>query len=118
MIRFGYALESFDSIGRWRTKYPKPEEENAAPCIDPSGELPSGEAYSDFASFKKTLLATRREVFIRNLIEQLLTYSTGRRMDLLDQQEIDEIFAQVEANQYGLRTMLTEVLTSSIFRSP
>ena len=113
---FGYALETFDPIGRWRTKYPKFKGKRLK--IDPTGKLTSGESYSDFASFKTVLSQTRRELFTRNLIEQLLTYSTGRRMERVDQFEIDDIVNRVKADNYGLRTMLTEVLTSEVFRSP
>ena len=113
---FGYALETFDPIGRWRTKYPKFKGKRLK--IDPTGKLTSGESYSDFASFKTVLSQTRRELLTRNLIEQLLTYSTGRRMERVDQFEIDDILNRVKADNYGLRTMLTEVLTSEVFRSP
>jgi hypothetical protein len=113
---FGFALETFDPIGRWRTKYPKFKGKRLT--IDPSGKLTSGESYSDFANFKTVLSKTRRDIFTRNLIKQLLTYATGRRMERVDQFEIDDILARVKSDNYGLRTMLTEVLTSEIFRSP
>lgn len=113
---FGYGLETFGPIGRWRTKYPK--HKGKALKIDPSGKLTSGESYSDFASFKTVLAQTRHELFTRNLIEQLLIYSTGRRMERVDQFEIDDILNRVKKDNYGLRTMVIEVLTSEIFRSP
>jgi hypothetical protein len=113
----GFALETFDPIGRWREKYPQPKGNAPAATIDPSGQLPSGESYANFADFKKTLLATRRDVFARNLIEKLLTHATGRHMATADQYEIDEILGRVKADGYGLRTVVTEVLTCEIFRS-
>jgi hypothetical protein len=113
----GFALENFDPIGRWRENYPKPKGNAPAPRIDSSGTLPSGESYANFADFKETLLATRSDVFTRNLIEKLLTYATGRHMVPVDQYEIDDILARVKASDYGLRTMVVEVLTSEIFRT-
>ncbi len=113
----GFALETFDPIGRWRTKYPKPNSKSDAAKIDPSGEFPSGDTYADFASFKQVLAKDRLDGFTRNLIEKLLTYSTGRHMERVDQYEIDDILARVKANNFGLRTMVVEVLTSEIFRS-
>ncbi|MGB7343220.1 MAG: DUF1592 domain-containing protein [Pirellulaceae bacterium] len=111
----GFALETFDPIGRWRDKYPKIK--GKTPKIDPSGKLPSGETYLDFAAFKQVLLENRRELFARHLIEKLLCYSTGRHMERSDQFEIDEVLGRVKADDYGLQTMVTEVLTSKIFRS-
>jgi hypothetical protein len=113
----GFPLENFDPIGRWRTEYPKPKGKAPAPRIDPSGKLPSGEIYADFADFKKTLLASRRDLFVRTLIEKLLVYAIGRHMVAVDQYEVDDILERVKTHDHGLRTMVIEVLTSKIFRS-
>lgn len=113
----GHALESFDPIGRWRDKYPKPKGRGTAPSVDPTGKLPSGETYEDFASFKKVLLDTRLDLFAHSLIEKLLTYTTGRHMERTDRFEIDDILARVKSDNYGLKTTVIEVLTSKTFRS-
>ena len=113
----GYALETFDPIGRWRANYPKPKGKAPPPNIDASGKLPSGETYADFASFKAVLQSSRRELFTRSLIEKLLAYATGRLMENADRFEIDNILARVQADNYGLRSMVIEVLTSEIFLS-
>lgn len=113
----GHALESFDPIGRWRDKYPKPKGRGTAPSVDPTGKLPSGETYEDFASFKKVLLDTRLDLFTHSLIEKLLTYTTGRHMERTDRFEIDDILARVKSDNYGLKTTVIEVLTSKTFRS-
>jgi hypothetical protein len=113
----GFALETFDPIGRWRAKYPKPKGKGPAAKVDPSGKLPSGETYQDFPGFKEVLLESRRDLFARNLIEKLLAYATGRHMERVDQYEIDDILDRVKADDYGLQTMVVEALTSEIFRS-
>jgi hypothetical protein len=112
----GFALENFDPIGRWRSKYSAANGQPSSP-IDPSGQLSTGESYTNFSEFKHVLTETRGDVFARSLIESLLAYSTGRNMERLDQYEIDDILARVKANDYGLRTAVTEVLTSEIFRT-
>jgi hypothetical protein len=113
----GFPLENFDPIGRWRSKYSVSQGRQSSSPIDPSGQLSTGESYANFAEFKRVLTETRGDVFARSLIESLLAYSTGRNMERLDQYEIDDILARVKANDYGLRTAVTEVLTSEIFRS-
>jgi hypothetical protein len=113
----GFALETFDPIGRWRSKYPKAKGQKSGSKIDVTGKLPSGETYKDFPDFKNVLLESRRDLFTRNLIEKLLAYATGRHMERADQFEIDDILARVQADDYGLRTVVTEVMTSEIFRS-
>lgn len=113
----GFGLESFDQIGRWRTRYPKASQKSEALEIDSSGEMPSGETYAGFEDFKKILVATRAEVFTKHLISMVLTHATGRHMEPLDQFEIDDIHAKVSAEGGGLRTLVTESLVSGIFRS-
>jgi hypothetical protein len=114
----GFPLETFDPIGRWRTKYSEPQSKSSAAKIDTSGKLPSGEAYEDFHSFKRVLSDARGDAFLRSLIEKLLTYATGRTLKQADRYHVDDIFKRVTSEGGGLRTMVVEVLTSKPFRSP
>jgi hypothetical protein len=113
----GFPLEHFDPIGRWRSKYPGTKSNPKRATIDPTGQLTTGESFSNFSEFKQVLSETRGDAFARSLIESLLAYTTGRRMERIDQYEIDDILARVKASDYGLRTAVKEVLTSEIFRS-
>ena len=110
----GYGLENFDPIGRWRSKYPKAQ---GGTKVDASGKFPSGEVFADFSSFRDALAKSRSEQFVRNLIEKLLTYATGRHMERADQFEIDEIFQAAAGNDYALQDILVDALTSELFRS-
>lgn len=113
----GFGLETFDPIGRWRTKYPQTKKDGPAPKIDASGEFPSGETYADFREFKKILTEQRKDLFARHLVSKLLAYSTGRHMEVVDDYEIGDILARVQEKDYGLNTLVVEALTSKIFRS-
>lgn len=112
----GFSLESFDPVGRWRDAYPKPKKGDA-PKVDSSGEFPSGETYQDFDGFKKIILSTRGDLFSRNLVTQVLAYTTGRHMEAADDFIIGDIQANVKKDKDGLRTLIVECLTSEIFRS-
>ena len=113
----GFPLEHFDPIGRWRSKYPSTKSKQSRLPIDPSGSFTTGEKFANFAEFKSILIKTHGDKFARSLIESLLAYSTGRTMERLDQYEIDDILKTVKSQNYGLRTAVTEVLRSEIFRS-
>ncbi len=52
----GFALENFDPIGTWRTKYEKGQ------TIDPAGELPGGQAFKDLAGLKRILVERKDPV--------------------------------------------------------
>ena len=114
----GFSLENFDPVGRWRDKYPKPRDaKQPAPKVDPSGELPSGETYKDFASFKKLIATTRSDLFNRHLIRSFLSYSTGRQMEFADDFVIDELDTKIDKQGNGLKTLVLECLMSGVFRS-
>ena len=111
----GFGLERFDPIGRYRSQYPKNQ---GGVKIDASGCFPSGERYADFAEFKQALVHRYRERFFRTLVEQFLTYATGRRMERADQFEIDAIVERMQQQGAGLRSLVVAALTSEVFRRP
>ena len=110
----GFALENFDPIGRWRTRYPAGKKEG--PKIDPSGELPNGDSFENIVEFKK-LIMKRKDLFARMLTERMLSYATGRRMEVLDRPEVDRIVGDLSKEGYGMRTLIKRVVASEIFRS-
>lgn len=106
----GFALENFDPIGAWRTRY-----DNGAP-IDASGELPGGKSFSDLAGLKQILVA-RQPQFARMLTERLLSYSCGRRIEPRDRAGIDRIVSELSPGKDGFRRLLELVVASDTFRS-
>lgn len=106
----GFALENFDPIGQWRTSYGK------AGKIDSAGELPSGQKFSNIADLKK-LLVERKDLFARMLTERLLTYACGRRVEALDQPVVKKITTALPKSDYGMRTLVEQVVLSEAFRS-
>lgn len=112
----GFALEHFDPIGRFRKEYKEPKGKKQGALVDPSGVLPSGEIYTNFAEYKQLLLRTRSQYFVRHMVETMLSFSTGRQMEQVDQVEVDRITQRVIASEYSINTMIDEVFTSEIFR--
>jgi len=113
----GFSLEAYDPVGRWRKTYPKSKKAKDAPKIDTTGEFPSGETYADFTGFKRVIRDTRADLFSRHLARQLLTYTTGRTMELADDLPLDQLHEKVKKQGLGLKTLMTECLMSEIFRS-
>mgnify|MGYP003298780048 FL=1 len=107
MDPLGFALENFDGIGAWRDvdgKFP----------IDPSGELPTGEAINGPDGLKNVLKS--RETFIRTLSENLLTFALGRGLEYFDKCAVDEICRQLKANDFRFSALLGGVVNSKPFR--
>ena len=103
----GFGLENFDAIGRWR-------ENDAGVAIDSAGKLPSGESFSTPADLK-SLLARRKSELARNLTERLMAYALGRQLEGYDEIVIDQLMVKIAEEDYRVRTMITEVITSYLF---
>ena len=104
----GFGLENFDAIGRWRDK------NEAGVAIDSAGKLPSGTAFSNPAELKR-LLAGRESDIARNLTERFMAYALGRQLEGYDEVVIDQLMARIAADEYKVRTILTEVIASYLF---
>jgi len=104
----GFGLENFDAAGRWRD-----QDSNGKP-IDAAGELPGGER---FASPKdlKTIIAGRPEAVSRNLVEKLLAYALGRRLEGYDEIVVDNLVHEVADDGYRMQTLIKGVVTSYPF---
>jgi hypothetical protein len=98
----GFALESFDAIGRWRGHY-NPVNNTALP-VDPSGEF-NGHEFKDVIGFKAALLQ-RQPQFARCLVEKLLIHALGRELTAADRPAIRRIVEQASANGYRLRDIV------------
>lgn len=104
----GFGLENFDAIGRWRDR------NEAGVAIDSAGKLPAGAAFSNPAELKR-LLAGREPDLARNLAERFMAYALGRPLEGYDEVVIDQLMARVAADDYRVRTLLTEVIASYLF---
>jgi len=82
--------------------------------VDPSDAL-NGEKFANIDEFKQLLLKDKDRL-ARALTEKMLTYAIGTRPTLADQKEIEAIVAKVHAKDFGLRTLVQEVVQSRMFQ--
>jgi len=131
----GFALESFDVIGAQRDWYRtrgsgkyvrRPRHPQApnhfvqyrqGPDVDASGAMPDGRKFSDIRDYKRLLLEDEAAL-PRSLARSLLTYSLGRQLSFSDRPEVERIVASVKAKDYGLRSLIREIVQSDTFRTP
>lgn len=126
----GFALESFDVLGGWRTNYRalgegmpppgygkngQPFAFHAALPVDASGNLPDGRAFRDVSEFKQLLLKDERQI-ARNLAGKLVTYATGAPVRYSDRDAVEDILDDA-AKTYGVRSLVLAVIESDLFRS-
>ena len=128
----GFALESFDVIGGFRTRYRSIGEGEPAPrgAIDPfigigfklglpvdaSGVLPDDRTFKDINDFQN-LLAADSARLLRNLAQQFTIYSTGRPVAFNDRDQLAAIVANAQKSGAGVRTLIHEVVQSPLFQT-
>jgi hypothetical protein len=124
----GFALESFDVIGGFRTRYRSVGEGEAVTIedkkqpyklalpVDCTGKMADGRAFKSIDDFRGLLAADPRALS-RNMASKLLIYSTGAEMDFADRKTIDEIVAANEKEKFGIRSLIHEVVRSDAFLS-
>lgn len=128
----GFALESFDVMGAHRERYRavaenvKPEPGfglngqafafHYGPPVDAAGELPDGRAFRDVKEFKRLILTDEAAV-ARNLAKQLVAFGTGAPVRFSDRDELERILQRASAREYGVRTLVEEIVRSELFQT-
>lgn len=105
---FGFVLENFDPIGKWRTSTPEVP-------VDSTVTLKNGKTYRNVVDFKSYLLEERRDDFLRNLTEQMLSFALGRPLEYFDTPVVDDIAAQVREKGYRPSVLVGEITRSYPF---
>jgi hypothetical protein len=105
----GFALENFDANGRWRTTG------EGGTRIDATGQLADGRSFEGPAGLRAVLLE-RREQFVTNVVEQLLRYALGRRLEPSDQPAVRRIVREAAARDYRWSSLIRGIVTSVPFR--
>jgi len=83
--------------------------------VDASGTMPDGRTFADIREYKRLLLSDTIAL-PRSLARLLLTYSLGRQLSFSDRPEVERIVESVKTNDYGLRSMVHEIVQSNMFR--
>jgi hypothetical protein len=127
---YGFALESFDVMGGYRTKYREldPEYTNLSAAekkkrspvreglpVDCTGTTPDGTPFTDVRDLRR-LLAEHPDWLARGVARHLLTYATGAPTTPLDEPAVDAVVAAAAAADFGLRSIIHGVVQSDPFR--
>ena len=108
MDPIGLALEHFDVTGKVRKL------ERGRP-IDARGDFYDGTPVATPAELARVLLK-RPVPVVRNFVENLMSYATGRRMEYFDQPTIRKIASEAETDGYRIRSLILGVVASDAFQ--
>jgi hypothetical protein len=118
---FGLAMENYDVIGRWKTDYVHPVQNEKGKFelitkdpIDSLAETPNGEPMPGVAGVKNYLLANR-DVVMRNLVERLFSYALGREVRYKDRDQIRSLLKEAREDDYKLQDLILALVESRSF---
>jgi len=112
MDPIGLGLENFNAIGAYRDM-------DAGKPIDPTGQLPSGEAFAG-AKELAALIAAKPE-FARCAASKLYSYALGRppveTAGHLDRPTLDNLVDALTKNNFSFSELMTRIVTAPTFTS-
>jgi hypothetical protein len=126
----GFALESYDVIGGWREFYRASQSTgktavlphydnrrvNRGPDVEIGDKLPDGRPFSDIEEYK-TLILGDPDSIARSLVRRVLMFATGGEVQFADREVIEEIVSRLRHTNYGLRSLIHEVVQSRPFQN-
>lgn len=115
MDGIGFALESFDLDGSYRTVSGHPRQfEGVSVPLNTSVVLWDGTAVDSVSGLRENLMKYSPQ-FVRFAVEKLLTFGVGRGMEYYDMPVIRDIVEEAEADNYRFSTLVLGVVKSPQF---
>jgi len=108
MDALGFGFENFDPIGKFRSA------DGAAP-IDASADLPGDRKFTGATQLKNILMADK-QLFARSFVEKLMTYATGRGVDVQDRCFVDDVVKSTSAGNYKFGEIVAKIVSSDPFK--
>ena len=110
MDPYGFGLENFDAVGRWRTI------EADGAVINASGTLPDGTVFDGPTELREIILQ-RPNVFVDTMTRKLLIYALGRGLEYYDAPIVRRIVAQAASEGYRFSSLIEGIVMSEPFRT-
>ncbi len=125
----GLALENFDILGAWRTRYRGTSDGERitgidraghdfaftlAGKVDASGQLADGRQFANIHDLKALFAANPRQL-ARNLLHQFTLYATGTPVQFSDRREIEAMLDACAKEGYRVRDLVHALVQSPIF---
>jgi hypothetical protein len=107
---FGFALENFDAIGRYRQR------DAQGFAIDPRTTLQDGTPVDGLEGLRVYLLTTRREAFARQFTRKLLGYALGRAVQLSDEPLLAELRGTLAQPDGHVGLVIEQIVNSRQFK--
>lgn len=111
MEPIGLALETFDGIGHYRTRYMEADAE-----VDASGTLFDNTPFNDTYEFRQ-LMMKYSDRFVETVTKKLMIYSLSRALDHNDQPIVRDIVTNAKDEDYTWSSLILGVVESVPFQN-
>ena len=108
MDPIGFALENFDSVGRWRVF-------DQSEPIDSASTLPGGKQLAGLEDLEQHI-TEQPEMFVSTLVEKLLTFGLGRGIEPHDGPAIRKVVRESADNDYKFSSLIEGIVVSVPFQ--
>ena len=105
----GFALENFDSVGRWRSAGPDGQP------LDVAGTLADGKPINGPKDLREAILS-RPDAFVTVVTEKMMTYALGRGLEPSDMPVVRRIVKKAAQNDYRLSSIVMGIVESAPFQ--
>ena len=105
---FGFALENYDLLGRWRDEY------RTGLPVDASGTIFGNVAFQDVVELKEAIVREQK-TFATAFVQHLLSYALGRELTLTDRLAAAEIAEATQKDEYRMRHLIQNLVLHPVF---
>ena len=105
-----FALENFDTVGRWRDK------SDSGLVINSQTTLPDGTQIQGLSGLREYLLKKHRDTFVYQFCRKLLGYAIGREVRFSDRPLLAKMQHRLKKNNYRFSIAVETIVLSEQFR--
>ncbi len=108
---YGFALEHYDAIGRFR------DSETGGLKVDAKAKLKDGTEFEGIDGLRRYLLTKKQPVIARLFCRRLLGYALGRSVQNSDQPLLDKMMQDLASHEGRVSAVVEAIVQSRQFRS-
>ena len=108
MDPLGFALETYDAVGAWRSQ-------EAGKPVDASATLPDGTTFSGPTGLEDYLLKHKTQ-FVEAFTQRLMTYALARGIESYDMPTVRDIRRKTAGDGYRFKSIVTAIVESVPFQ--
>ena len=84
--------------------------------VDASGVTPDGFEFGGFADYQRIIIEQKMDQVARHFVAQRMSFGTGAKVGFVDREQVEIIVDDFAVEGYPVRSMISAVVGSDLFR--